>query len=125
MPYTPDRRQTPKASRRVPVREPSPHTHARALWIAGFGVWLFVLSGVPHDIGRRLGLSFLRAPGFLQYTRLQQQVDRAQKDLQEARETVLSTQAFVRSLENDPKAQEREARRVLGWVSPEELVFEF
>ena len=72
-----------------------------------------------------MGIGFLKAPGAMQYFRLQQQVDKSEQELQAVKEASLAATQWNRALENDPKAQEREARRILGWVAPDELVFEF
>lgn len=100
-------------------------TRRHWIWIGVFVLWAVGLSGIPHDLGRKLGLSFLRAPGLVQYLRLQAQVSQSERDLQAVRDAAAAALQWNRALESDPKAQEREARRILGWVAPDEIVFEF
>jgi hypothetical protein len=87
------------------------------MWLLFFGVWLLLITGL---------LDFwLKSPGLKQW----HQVESALKDRRqeiadvEARTELLTN--IAHQLEFNPVAQEREIRKVLGYLGENELVFEF
>ena len=87
-------------------------------WIAIFGVWLFMLSGITHHFG-------VGSPGVIQYLRLNsllldRQAQVAETDLEVAR---LDEESV--SLEKSRTVQEREIRKTMGYVGENEMIFDF
>lgn len=77
------------------------------------GIWVFLLTG------------WWGPPGITQYLKLRRLSDQRRERLKVTREELLVAKQEAVSLETSPKAQEREIRRVLGYVSPDELIFDF
>jgi hypothetical protein len=87
------------------------------VWAAFFGIWLVLLSGL---------LDFwLKSPGLKQWYRVASALsDRRQEiDAIEGRSSHL--QYVAKELETNAIAQEREVRKVLGYLGEKEVVFEF
>lgn len=86
-------------------------------WLAFFGIWFILLSGM---------LDFwLQSPGLKQWFKVRSSLsDRRQETADiEIRTGVL--QEVARQLESNSVAQEREIRKVLGYLGEQEVVFEF
>jgi hypothetical protein len=87
------------------------------VWAAFFAIWAILLSGT-------LGF-WMKSPGLKQWYA----VGSAVKDRRQEIATVESKSALMTStihqLEFNPVAQEREIRKVLGYLGDQELVFEF
>lgn len=77
------------------------------------GVWVFLLTG------------WWGPPGIVQLLKLQRLSDQRKERLQVTREELLVARQEAANLESNPKAQVREIRRVLGYVSHDELIFDF
>ena len=86
-------------------------------WIAFFGVWLLLLSGV---LNRWTG-----GPGLLQWWRIERLVQTKQTRLTELESAVMALSTEQVRLERSPVAQRREIRRVLGYLGPDEILFDF
>ena len=87
------------------------------VWLSFFGVWLLLLSGV---------LDFwLKTPGLKQWYRVGATLDDRRQEIGviESRSNYLNQVA--RELSSNPIAQEREVRKVLGYLGEQEAVFEF
>jgi cell division protein FtsB len=86
-------------------------------WGILLGLWFLVLSGVLSQP--------LKTPGLLQVWQLSHfSADRTETiERLQAEVEALNTDASA--LLKDPTVQEREARRVLGYVAPDEIVFDF
>jgi cell division protein FtsB len=88
------------------------------VWIALFGIWLFLLSGVTQHLGAG-------SPGLLQYLRLSALLQNRQT---QAINTDLEITAFEiesAALEKSRVTQEREIRKTMGYVADNELIFDF
>jgi len=89
----------------------------RKLWFGFFGVWLILISGL---------LDFwISSPGLKQWLQVELLV---RKERQEIADIESKTEVFKQvayQLENNPIAQEREIRKVLGYLGDQEIVFEF
>jgi len=86
-------------------------------WIAFFSVWFLLLTGL---------LDFwLQTPGLKQWYRVDATLRNRRQDIAaiEARTDMMKETA--RQLESNGVAQEREIRRVLGYLGEHEVVFEF
>ena len=87
------------------------------VWFVFFGIWFVLLSGV---------LDFwLHTPGLKQWASVESSLldKRHEIDKIEVRSNLLKTIAI--QLESNPSAQEREIRKVLGYLGENEVVFEF
>ena len=87
------------------------------VWLAVFGVWLVLLSGI---FNRWLG-----SPGLIQLWRLESLLSQRQAKLTEIENQVLALSSEQVRLERSMVTQQREIRRVLGYVRTDELVFDF
>lgn len=88
------------------------------LWIAIFGCWLFMLSGVLQPLG-------IGSPGVVQFLRLYSLLgDRqAQSNALDAEIAKLDEESA--SLEKSRVVLEREIRRTMGYVGENEMIFDF
>ena len=87
------------------------------VWTIFFGIWLVLLSGM---------LDFwFKSPGLKQWYRVGSVLDGRRQEIAdvEARSGLLIQ--VSRELLNNPSAQEREIRKVLGYLGEQEVVFEF
>jgi len=89
----------------------------RKLWFAFFGVWLVLLSGL---------LDFwLKSPGIKQWIQVELLVRKERQEIARIETQNDLYQSTAYQLENNPVAQEREIRKVLGYLGEQEIVFEF
>ncbi len=89
----------------------------RKLWLAIFGIWFVLVSGI---------LDFwIKSPGLKQWLQVELLVRERRQEIAviEAKSNVFKNVAH--QLENNPIAQEREIRKVLGYLGDNEIVFEF
>jgi hypothetical protein len=87
------------------------------MWLLFFGVWLVLITGL---------LDFwMKSPGLKQWYQVENTLkDRRQEIVDiEARTDLLNN--IAHQLEFNSVAQEREIRKVLGYLGENELVFEF
>ena len=87
------------------------------IWGAFFIVWLFLLSGI---------LDFwVKSPGLKQWIKVNGQLTQKRHEIDdtEARTTLLLQ--IARELQSNSAAQEREIRKILGYLDEQEAVFEF
>ena len=86
------------------------------VWLAFFGIWALLLTGT---------ISFFKSPGLKQWYSVDAAVQDRRQEIAgvEARSALLSHTAH--QLEFNSVAQEREIRKVLGYLGEQELVFEF
>lgn len=87
------------------------------LWGYFFGFWILILTGIFTP--------FTGTPGLTQWMRLRSLLDQKNQKIAEldSRHAYLSLE--VERLEKSQAAQEREIRKVLGYVAPGELIFDF
>jgi 3-mercaptopyruvate sulfurtransferase SseA len=87
------------------------------IWGAFFFVWVLLLSGI---------LDFwVKSPGLKQWIKVNGQLNQKRLEIgeTEARTTLLLQ--ISRELQSNTAAQEREIRKVLGYLDEQEAVFEF
>lgn len=91
----------------------SPH---RA-WLFFFGIWTLILTGL---------LDFwLESPGLKQWYRVESSLKEARQNIVDIENRTLLQNQTIHQLETNPVAQEREIRKVLGYLASDEIVFEF
>lgn len=87
------------------------------LWLAIFGLWLILLSGIFAGLGG--------SPGVIQALRLQSLLSQKQTELATLEANVEAIGQESAELEKNPIVQEREIRKVLGYAGPDEIIFDF
>jgi cell division protein FtsB len=86
-------------------------------WIAFFGIWFILLTGT---------LDFwLQTPGLKQWYRVQANVSERRQEIADIEAKTGVLQEVAKQLESNSAAQEREIRKVLGYLGDQEVVFEF
>lgn len=83
------------------------------LWLAIFAVWIISLTGL------------FGFPGVLQSLRLQKLLDSKQAQISQVQADINRLQQEALGLEKNKFLQQREIRRVLGYASPDEIIFDF
>ena len=111
------RRTKPRAGHRAGAPRSRLSLTPTRLWVATFAVWGLLLSGLLED--------FTGSPGILQYSRLNHLLELKRADLDRAELDLAAMQQEREALDGNPAFLEREVRRVLGYVAPDELVFDF
>jgi hypothetical protein len=87
------------------------------VWLGFFGIWLVLLSGL---------LDFwLQSPGLKQWYRVVSNLSDRRQEIGEIETRSTYLHQVARELESNPSAQEREIRKVLGFLGEQEAVFEF
>jgi cell division protein FtsB len=93
-----------------------PH-QIRKMWFGFFGIWLILVSGL---------LDFwIKSPGLKQWAQVELLVRKQRQEIAEVEAKSESFKSTAHQLENNPIAQEREIRKVLGYLGDQEIVFEF
>jgi len=87
------------------------------VWLALFGAWLILLSGVLNP--------WIGGPGVMQWWRLESLLSQRQDRLTDVENQVLALSSEQVRLERSVATQQREIRRVLGYVRTDEMVFDF
>jgi cell division protein FtsB len=88
----------------------------RKLWMGFFGIWLLLVSGL---------LDFwIKSPGLKQWLQVELLVHKKQQEIAEIEAKSENYKNIIRQLETNPVAQEREIRKVLGYLGEQEVVFE-
>ena len=90
------------------------------IWLAIFGIWGLLLTGC---FSARLG--GLVGPGVLQAIRLQNLLAAKTAQLDKIQTRVNELQNEADLIDQNPVAQQREIRRVLGYAAPDEIIFDF
>ena len=87
------------------------------IWLFFFGFWALVLTGMFDP--------WIQSPGLKQWIRVRTALQDRRQEISdvEARSTMLRQVAS--QLESNPIAQEREIRKVLGFLGEHEVVFDF
>ncbi len=87
------------------------------LWAGLFALWAIFLTG---------GLApWLQSPGVIQLLRLKHLADEKKTQTTQAENELIRLQEQSVGLEKSHVAQQREIRRVLGYIAPGEIVFDF
>lgn len=87
------------------------------VWFGVFVIWGLLLSG--------LFVGMMKTPGVYQLYELRALYAERHEELVRTEARVDELEAQRKRLEDDPLVQEFEIRRILGYVSPDELVFDF
>lgn len=88
------------------------------VWIAVFGVWLFMLSGVTQHVG-------VGSPGLVQFLRLNALLQDRQTQATELDAEVARLEEDAAALAKSRVVQEREIRKTMGYVGENEMIFDF
>ena len=87
------------------------------IWVGFFSVWLILLTGL---------LDFwLKTPGLKQWYKVQATLSHRRQDIAAVEAKTERMKETSKQLESNAVAQEREIRRVLGYLGEHEVVFEF
>ena len=87
------------------------------IWVGFFGVWLLLLSGV---------LDFwLQSPGLKQFIKVNSLLSQRRQEIGEIESRSAALAHVAKELQDNAAAQEREVRKVLGFLGEHEVVFEF
>ncbi len=89
----------------------------RKMWFAFFGIWLILVSGLLEF--------WIKSPGLKQWLEVELLVQNKRQEIAEIEAKSESFKNIAKQLENNPVAQEREIRKVLGYLGDQEIVFEF
>ena len=87
------------------------------IWLAFFIFWSVMLTGVFQF--------WLKTPGLRQWAQLQTILTERKQEIAVVEAHSERLRQTESHLENNPAAQEREIRKVLGFVDDSEMVFEF
>jgi len=86
------------------------------LWIAFFAIWCLLLTGV---------LDFwFQSPGLKQWMKLETSVSHRRQEIADIEAQSAMLNEVARQLDSNSVAQEREIRKVLGYLGDQEVVFE-
>ena len=87
------------------------------IWLGIFGVWFLFLTGL---------LDFwIQSPGFKQWYKVESSLSERRQEIGAVEARSASLHDVIKQLDVNPIAQEREIRRVLGYLGEKEVVFEF
>jgi hypothetical protein len=89
----------------------------RKLWLGFFGIWLLLVSGL-FDF-------WIKSPGIKQWLQVEYQVHTKRQEIADIESKSEQYKNVIHQLETNPVAQEREIRKVLGYLGNQEIVFEF
>lgn len=87
------------------------------VWISFLSIWTVLLSGILSDIAG--------TPGLIQSLKLRSLLQTRQNDLTSLDAQMVRMDADRHRLEENSVVQEREIRRVLGYASKNEIIFDF
>lgn len=93
------------------------HLSMNQIWLGFFGVWSLLLSGL---------LDFwVQSPGLKHWAKVGNTLKERRQEISAVEARTVLFQSMARQLETNSVAQEREIRKVLGYLGDQELVFEF
>jgi hypothetical protein len=87
------------------------------VWFAFFAIWTLLLTGT-------LGF-WMKSPGMKQWYSVKSALNERRQEIGAVETKTISMTNTIHQLEFNPVAQEREIRKVLGYLGEQELVFEF
>ncbi len=87
------------------------------VWLVFFGIWFLMLTGTIDF--------WVQSPGLKQWYKVQNTLSVRRQEIGDVEVRSASLHQIAKQLENNPVAQEREVRRVLGYLGEREVVFEF
>lgn len=85
----------------------------RKIWLMVFALWILFLSGL------------IRSPGVIQAIRLNSLLEEKQVKIRDLKVQIAHMESEEARLEKSRAEQEREIRRVLGYIASDEIVFDF
>ena len=86
-------------------------------WMAFFGIWFILLTGL---------LDFwFQSPGLKQWFKVRGSLSARRDETAEIEARTVILQEVAKQLDSNAVAQEREIRKVLGYLGEQEVVFEF
>lgn len=88
----------------------------KKMWFAFFGIWLVLVSGI-FDF-------WLKSPGLKQWFQVELLVRKRRQEIADIEVKSAQFKNTAHQLETNPVAQEREIRKVLGYLGDQEIVFE-
>ena len=83
------------------------------IWLMVFALWILFLSGI------------IRSPGVIQAIRLNSLLDAKQTQIHGLEVQIAHMESEEGRLEKSRAEQEREIRKVLGYIASDEIVFDF
>ncbi len=86
----------------------------KKMWFGFFGIWLVLVSGLLD-----------KSPGLKQWLEVELLVRKQRQEIAAIEAKSESFKNVVHQLETNSVAQEREIRKVLGYLGDQEIVFEF
>ena len=87
------------------------------VWLGFFATWSLLLSGLLD--------SWVQSPGLKQWMRVGETLKERRQEIADVEARTVLFQSMAKQLESNSVAQEREIRKVLGYLGEQELVFEF
>ncbi len=87
------------------------------VWIAVFGIWLVLLSGILNR--------WTSSPGMLQWWSISRLASARHETVAQIETRIMELSSEQTRLEKSPVAQRREIRRVLGYLASDEILFDF
>jgi hypothetical protein len=87
------------------------------IWLGFFGIWTLLLTGA-------LG-SWVNSPGLKQWHSVSEALSQRRQEIADVETESATLTHTAHQLEVNSVAQEREIRKVLGYLGEQELVFEF
>ena len=87
------------------------------LWALFFSVWLLLLTGLLHP--------WINSPGLQQWLEIRHVLQEQSQEIKTIEVESARMSGVIRQLETNPVAQEREVRKILGYVDESEIVFDF
>ncbi len=94
---------------------------SRRLALAFFGIWLVFLTGLLGIFSKSPAIP----PGVYQSMQLASLLNDRQAEISALRQELDALAAEERALRTNPRHQQREIRRVLGFTAPDEVIFDF
>jgi cell division protein FtsB len=87
------------------------------LWVLLFVIWgLFLSGGLSNWVG---------SPGLIQALELKKHKEKKLLEYESLKKEIAELRIHIQLLESDKKTQLREIRRVLSYIGPDELIFDF
>jgi cell division protein FtsB len=108
---------TASASSRSRPSQAAPSRVPLLLWGAITAGWLLLISGLFEE---RIG-----TPGLLQVLRLRSFLAEKQANVQRLEGELAQIEASIKRIDESPVVLDREIRKTLGYVAPEDLIFDF
>lgn len=87
------------------------------VWAIFFFGWLLLFTGLLHP--------WVNSPGLKQWLEIRHVLQDQSKDIQMIEVESSRIVGVIRQLETNPVAQQREVRKILGYVDESEIVFDF